>query len=161
MLIVCSGAKGVLTDWPGRVEPREIKLRPSLVKFESNLKDLNVVRVSWRPLLVERKLIDQIAKYQGASLNRQFINIMAANGIPEQLFIQLFTDKVNGIKGLADRVKARRWNDDDIKLISTCSDVRCLDVHLFEKRVTLTAAVPSCTSDPFWIPSESVDPGYG
>lgn len=45
---VSSGAKGVLTDWPRLVGEHEIKLRPSLVKFASNLKDLNVVRVSSR-----------------------------------------------------------------------------------------------------------------
>lgn len=40
-----SGAKGVLTCWPKIVGDHEIRLRPSMVKFESQLKDLNVVRV--------------------------------------------------------------------------------------------------------------------
>lgn len=60
-------------------------------------------------------------------MNRQFINIMAANGIPEELFLHLFTERVEGIKGLANRVKERRWNEEDVKLISMCSEVRlCL-----------------------------------
>ena len=57
-------------------------------------------------------------------MNRQFINIMAANGIPEELFVQIFKERVDGIKGLADRVKERSWNDEDMKLISMCSEVR-------------------------------------
>lgn len=41
-----SGAKGVLVCWPDLVKETEVRLRPSQVKFESNLDDLNVVRVS-------------------------------------------------------------------------------------------------------------------
>jgi hypothetical protein len=41
-----SGAKGVLTCWPKIVGDHEIRLRPSMVKFESKLQDINVVRVS-------------------------------------------------------------------------------------------------------------------
>ena len=36
----------MLACWPNLVQPHEIKMRPSMVKFHSKLKDLNVVRVS-------------------------------------------------------------------------------------------------------------------
>lgn len=49
---------------------------------------------------------------------------MAANGIPEKLFIEIFNDRVEGIKGLAERVKNGTWNEEDIKLVSICSEVR-------------------------------------
>jgi hypothetical protein len=41
------GAKGVLSVWPDLAGPNEIRLRKSLIKFESNLVALNVVRVSF------------------------------------------------------------------------------------------------------------------
>lgn len=115
----------MLTSWPKMVGEHEVRLRPSLVKFESNLTELNVVRVRFQATAWNKsfRLTSQIAKYQGAFLNRQFINIMCANGIPEDLFIEIFRKTVDGIKGLADRVNNGRWTDDDIKLISMCSEV--------------------------------------
>lgn len=41
-----SGAKGVLTHCPEKAGPHEIRLRPSTIKFESDLTQLNAVRVS-------------------------------------------------------------------------------------------------------------------
>ncbi|RXK35060.1 hypothetical protein M231_07680 [Tremella mesenterica] len=101
------GAKGMLAFWPGRVKDHEVKMRKSMVKFKSGLKDLNVVR---------------IAKFQVAFLNRQFIMIMCANGIPEQLMIDIFNDAVASIKGLRERVATKTLSRDDHKLISTCSE---------------------------------------
>lgn len=68
----------------------------------------------------------QIAKYQAAFLNRQFINIMCANGVPHELIIGIFEDAIADIKGFRDRV----WNDaiteNDEQLIALCNDVsRC------------------------------------
>ncbi|KAK6910761.1 hypothetical protein I203_104793 [Kwoniella mangroviensis CBS 8507] len=100
------GAKGVLAYWPGLVEPQEVRLRKSLIKFDSDLADLNVVR---------------IAKYQVAFLNRQFINIMYANGVPSALMVEIFQDAVAHIKGLKDRVAARKMTKDDHQLIGLCS----------------------------------------
>ncbi|KAK8854698.1 hypothetical protein IAR55_003437 [Kwoniella newhampshirensis] len=101
------GAKGVLADWPHLAKPFEVRLRPSLIKFESNLSDLNVVR---------------IAKYQVAFLNRQFINIMCANGVPKDLMLEIFHDAVEHIKGLRARVESRRMTEEDHRLIASCSD---------------------------------------
>jgi hypothetical protein len=42
-----SGAKGVLSYWPGLVGPHDVKMRKSQIKFQSALQDLNVVRVSF------------------------------------------------------------------------------------------------------------------
>ncbi|EIW68226.1 hypothetical protein TREMEDRAFT_74213 [Tremella mesenterica DSM 1558] len=89
------GAKGMLAFWPGRVKDHEVKMRKSMVKFKSGLKDLNVVR---------------------------FIMIMCANGIPEQLMIDIFNDAVASIKGLRERVATKTLSRDDHKLISTCSE---------------------------------------
>ncbi|WWC93489.1 hypothetical protein V866_000324 [Kwoniella sp. B9012] len=101
------GAKGVLAYWPDLVEPHKVRLRKSLIKFDSDLADLNVVR---------------IAKYQVAFLNRQFINIMCANGVPSELMVEIFQDAVAHIKGLKDRVAARKMTKDDHQLIGLCSD---------------------------------------
>lgn len=56
-------------------------------------------------------------------MNRQFINIMCANGIPEKLFVDLFKRTVDKIKGLAGRVENGTFSAEDIRLISTCSEV--------------------------------------
>lgn len=44
--MVPSGAKGVLSDWSQLVNEYEIRLRPSMIKFKSDLADLNVIRVN-------------------------------------------------------------------------------------------------------------------
>lgn len=44
--MVSSGAKGVLSDWSQLVSEYEIRLRPSMIKFRSDLADLNVIRVN-------------------------------------------------------------------------------------------------------------------
>lgn len=36
----------MLSVWPDMAKPNEVRLRKSLIKFESSLVDLNVVRVS-------------------------------------------------------------------------------------------------------------------
>ncbi|WWC63397.1 uncharacterized protein I303_105997 [Kwoniella dejecticola CBS 10117] len=101
------GAKGVLAHWPKLCEANEVRLRKSLVKFESDLSDLNVVR---------------IAKYQVAFLNRQFINIMCANGVPRELMVEIFEEAVSHIKGLRERVGNNRMTEHDRQLVGLCSD---------------------------------------
>jgi RNA-dependent RNA polymerase len=65
----------------------------------------------------------QLAKYQPAFLNRQFILIMCANGVPEQLIIEIFNQAVNSIKDLRKRVQAAKTTKDDHRLITACSEV--------------------------------------
>ncbi|GFZ50894.1 hypothetical protein JCM24511_08652 [Saitozyma sp. JCM 24511] len=101
------GAKGVLACWPNMVGEHEIRLRKSNIKFESNLTDLNVVR---------------LAKHQTAFLNRQFIMIMCANGVPGQVVLDLFKDAITHIKGLRDRVRRKEVTKEDYKLIGQCSE---------------------------------------
>ncbi|WVN86300.1 uncharacterized protein L203_101463 [Cryptococcus depauperatus CBS 7841] len=101
------GAKGVLVDWPHLVENLEIRLRPSLIKFKSDLADLNVIR---------------IAKYQAAFLNRQFINIMCANGVPHNLIISIFEEAISDIKGFRDRVGDGAITKKDVELIALAED---------------------------------------
>jgi len=76
----------------------------------------------------------QIAKYQAAFLNRQFINIMCANGIPERLFVDLFQRTVSKIKGLAGRVENGTQSQEDIQLISICSEV--LSANSISRKLT-------------------------
>ncbi|WWC90607.1 uncharacterized protein L201_005543 [Kwoniella dendrophila CBS 6074] len=101
------GAKGVLAHWPHLCQPDEVRLRDSLVKFQSSLSDLNVVR---------------IAKYQVAFLNRQFINIMCANGVPAALILEIFKEEVAHTKGLKDRIAAGKMTQKDDQLVAMCSD---------------------------------------
>ncbi|AFR96691.2 RNA-dependent RNA polymerase 1 [Cryptococcus neoformans C23] len=101
------GAKGVLSDWSQLVSEYEIRLRPSMIKFRSDLADLNVIR---------------IAKYQAAFLNRQFINIMCANGVPHELIIGIFEDAIADIKGFKDRVWNNAVTENDQQLIALCND---------------------------------------
>lgn len=107
-MLTRSGAKGVLAWWPNLAEANEIRMRPSQVKFTSNLKELNVVRV---------------AKYQVAFLNRQFIMIMEALGVPQGLFVQIFQKAIHTTKGLCDRVKAGCSTADDFQLMSGLCNV--------------------------------------
>ena len=49
--------------------------------------------------------------------------IMCANGVPEDLMIEIFHNAVTDIKGLRGRVKAGRPSKEDCNLMSLCSDV--------------------------------------
>ena len=72
----------------------------------------------------------KLAKYQVAFLNRQFIMIMCANGVPENLVIEIFQDAVTNLKGLRRRVKAGKSTLEDDRLLSTCSDVSNMSTGL-------------------------------
>jgi hypothetical protein len=43
---------------------------------------------------------------------------MAANGIPDELFISIFKNTVDGIKGLSTRVREATYNEADVRLLS-------------------------------------------
>lgn len=49
--------------------------------------------------------------------------IMCANGVSEQLIVELFQDAIKQIKGLKERVMARAMTKEDFKMINICSDV--------------------------------------
>ncbi|RSH88373.1 uncharacterized protein EHS24_000913 [Apiotrichum porosum] len=101
------GAKGVLSCWPELVSEYQLLLRPSQEKFDSKLKDLNVIRV---------------ARYQVAFLNRQFIMIMSANGVPDSLFREIFTAAVINIKGMPGRVRKGILTAEDQKYMQMYTD---------------------------------------
>lgn len=44
---------------------------------------------------------------------------MCANGIPEHLFVEIFKQTVNNIKGLSGRVQNGTYTPDDLQLFST------------------------------------------
>jgi hypothetical protein len=99
--------------------------------FESSLTDLNVVRVccpdtctSCFPSDAGADSTAQLAKHQTAFLNRQFIMIMCANGVPGQVVLDLFKNAITHIKGLRDRVRRKEVTKEDYNLIGQCSDVR-------------------------------------
>jgi RNA-dependent RNA polymerase len=95
------GAKGVLCAWP-TVKPREIFLRPSQIKFESDSKKLHVVR---------------IAQFRRAFLNRQFCILFAALGVDPEVIKGLIWNKAKSIIGLAERVAASRLTRKDLWMI--------------------------------------------
>lgn len=95
------GAKGVLCAWP-TVKPREIFLRPSQIKFESDSKKLHVVR---------------IAQFRRAFLNRQFCILFAALGVDPEVIKGLIWNMAKSIIGLAERVAASRLTRKDLWMI--------------------------------------------
>ena len=96
----------------------------------------------------------ELAKYQVAFLNRQFIMIMCANGVPKKLIIDIFCDAVTNIKGLVRRVKSGKATKDDFGLMSTCSDVSK------PLRLWLIDAVPAFHTRQGGISPGSNDPRY-
>lgn len=95
------GAKGVLTAWPS-VKPREVFLRRSQIKFESDSKLLHVVRIS---------------EYRKAFLNRQFCILFAALGINPDHIKDLISRRARSIAGLAKRVSTRKLTRKDLWMI--------------------------------------------
>lgn len=59
----------------------------------------------------------QVAKFQAAFLNRQFINIMSACGVPDELFKQLFLEATQAIEGLPERAISRDLTHDDVVIL--------------------------------------------
>ncbi|BEJ14161.1 hypothetical protein CspHIS471_0313350 [Cutaneotrichosporon sp. HIS471] len=101
------GAKGMLSCWPELAESNEVLLRKSQVKFNSDQVKLNVIRAT---------------HYQPAFLNRQFIMIMEANGVPQELFLELFDRALEKLQGFEDRIKAGTLTVDDLVLLSSCRE---------------------------------------
>jgi hypothetical protein len=79
--------------------------------------------------------------------------IMNANGIPEQLFIEIFREAVDTIKGLRGRVETNALTKSDHRLLSQCSDVG-LNVCV---KLTSVPNIPGCESG---VQQGSADPGY-
>ncbi|BEI83326.1 hypothetical protein CcaverHIS002_0311940 [Cutaneotrichosporon cavernicola] len=101
------GAKGMLACWPELAESNEVLLRKSQVKFNSDQVKLNVIRAT---------------HYQPAFLNRQFIMIMEANGVPQELFLELFDRALEKLQGFEDRIKAGTLTVDDLVLLGSCRE---------------------------------------
>lgn len=74
------------------------------------------------------ELTDQIAKYQAAFLNRQFINIMSACGVPDALFEQLFVEATQAIEGLPERAVLRDLTKDDLVLFQQYTEFPMVQV---------------------------------
>lgn len=66
----------------------------------------------------------QVSHYQVGFLNRQFIMIMSALGLPDDLFIELFEAEVKSIRGLTDRVRERNPSMTDIRYLGIYTSVR-------------------------------------
>lgn len=82
------GSKGVLCV-ATNVKSREVWLRKSQVKFESDRKDLHVVRVS---------------NFAKGFLNRHFIVLLEALGVPQALFAELCNNQARAILGVSKRL---------------------------------------------------------
>lgn len=111
----------MLSCWPELVSEYQLLLRPSQEKFDSKLKDLNVIRVGLMKGCT--LLTQQVARYQVAFLNRQFIMIMSANGVPDSLFREIFTAADINIKGMPGRVQKGILTAEDQKYMQMYTDV--------------------------------------
>jgi RNA-dependent RNA polymerase len=65
----------------------------------------------------------QVAHYQVGFLNRQFIMIMSALGVPDKLFIELFEEEVSTIRGLAGRIRDRKQTEKDVNYLGIYTSV--------------------------------------
>lgn len=100
------GTKGVLCVSTS-VKSREVWLRNSQVKFESDNKQLHVVRVS---------------NHSKGFLNRQFIVLLEALGVPRELFMELCTIQAKSILGVSKRIASDTERAEaDIDLIQRVS----------------------------------------
>ena len=72
------GAKGVLAKW-SLAKQQEIHMRPSQFKFNAACEGLEVIRWS---------------QFAAAHLNRQFITVLSARGIPNRIFIKKLDDQL-------------------------------------------------------------------
>ena len=52
--------------------------------------------------------------------------IMCANGVPEEVIVQIFQDAIHKIQGLKGRVMGGRMTKEDYRLLTICSDVGAL-----------------------------------
>ncbi|CAF0708569.1 unnamed protein product [Brachionus calyciflorus] len=127
-----NGCKGVLSTWENMTE-RKIKLRKSLVKFEWTKKEPYILGIC----------DDGISRpYTYGYLNKQFICILSANGIPDDVLLskqKLYFSDMDSLLFKMD-VALRYlyfWNRYDLaeKLmqIKHLNDQRCVDIRLFLK----------------------------
>lgn len=112
------GAKGVLSLHEA-LKGKCVQLRPSQIKFESQHRMLEVIRV---------------AKYSPINLNRQAILILSSLGVPDEVFISLHDDMVRDIDAMHnDPVKASyalRMNADEFGINKNIA--RLVDAGLLE-----------------------------
>lgn len=118
----------MLACWPDLAGPSEVLLRKSQVKFRSDQQLLNVIRVSCPPGVPSADR--QATHYQPAFLNRQFIMIMEANGVPQSLFIELFDKAIQHLHNLEERAKSRSLTSQDAiwvrcHVVGHSTDDRC------------------------------------
>ncbi|KAJ9096569.1 hypothetical protein QFC19_007101 [Naganishia cerealis] len=96
------GAKGVLAV-SKRLTGFTYQLRDSMIKYESDRTEFCVVRS---------------AIYNKATLNRQYIALLSALGIPDETFINMFNAEVRQIRGLPKRFANNTYEKTiDMKLV--------------------------------------------
>ncbi|KAG7285624.1 hypothetical protein NEMBOFW57_010253 [Staphylotrichum longicolle] len=84
-----AGAKGMLAVDP-RLEGNKMCIRPSMVKFESNDRQLEICDVASKPMPMV--------------LNRQLIKILEDMGAPEEWFLRLQSSEVHRLRGITETV---------------------------------------------------------
>ncbi|KAK4149994.1 RNA dependent RNA polymerase-domain-containing protein [Chaetomidium leptoderma] len=84
-----AGAKGMLSMDP-RLEGNKICIRPSMVKFESNDRQLEICDMASKPMPMV--------------LNRQLIKILEDMGAPEEWFLDLQSREVQRLRGITATV---------------------------------------------------------
>lgn len=69
-------------------------------------------------------LVGKSAIYNKATLNRQYIALLSALGIPDETFIGMFNTEVKQIRGLPQRFASNTYNPKiDLKLVQTMCHV--------------------------------------
>lgn len=100
------GAKGILVV-SDKLEGFRYQLRESMVKFTTARVEFCAIRVGlWPDRHVWQLLTDfQTAAFKRATLNRQYIALFSAHGIPDQTFIDMFRNEVKEVQGLPKRFR--------------------------------------------------------
>jgi RNA-dependent RNA polymerase len=118
------GAKGILAV-SKRLSGFTYQLRDSMIKYKSDRTEFCVVRVSC--LQATKTLTKRFRKsaiFNKATLNRQYIALLSALGIPDETFIGMFNTEVKQIRGLPQRFASNTYNPKiDLKLVQTMCHV--------------------------------------
>lgn len=122
------GAKGILVV-SDNLEGFRYQLRESMVKFTTARVEFCAIRVrSASTIIVDASLTcPQTAGFKSASLNRQYIALFSAHGIPDKTFIDMFRDEVKEVQGLPMRFRTDTYDRvKDINLVKSMTWVRTI-----------------------------------
>jgi hypothetical protein len=68
-------------------------------------------------------LSSQTAAFKRATLNRQYVALFSAHGIPDETFIDMFEAEVKQVQGLPLRFRNNTYGVKDVKLVKSMTTV--------------------------------------